>query len=41
MYFVEIDVIFFARLYCMITKWRVDKKKIEKKNKAIKKEAQR
>lgn len=33
MYFVEIDVIFFARLYCMITKWRVDKKKIWKKNK--------
>lgn len=24
MYFVEIDVIFFARLYCMISKWSVD-----------------
>ena len=30
MYFVEIDVIFFARLYCMISKWSVDKKKFKK-----------
>lgn len=30
MYFVEIDVIFFARLYCMISKWKVDKKKSKK-----------
>lgn len=33
MYFVEIDVIFFARLYCMISKWSVDKKKKKEKNK--------
>lgn len=34
MYFVEIAVIFFARLYCMISKWSVDKK--YKKNKETK-----
>lgn len=40
MYFVEIDVIFFARLYCMITQWRVDKKNWQK-NKAIEKKKRR
>lgn len=33
MYFVEIDVIFFARLYCMISKWSVDIKKKQKMKK--------
>lgn len=35
MYFVEIDVIFFARLYCMISNVKRGQKKKEKKIKEV------
>ena len=37
MYFVEIDVIFFARLYCMISKVKRGQKKKHKREKKSKK----